>query len=116
MRCAGDRKLMEAIAKVGQKLKAFNASDPRLPALREYFAAASQSLPAPPRLSREWLSEWEEFLGLSLQSLPERPSGQNCDRCDQKGMPRSSQEVAGYGYRATCTQCGHAWVVRFVHA
>lgn len=110
---AGDRPLMALISRVGEKLRSFDPRDTRLPLLREYYQRARESLPPPPGLSQGWLEEWEALLGLGKKPLRERSAGQPCDRCDSKGMPFTGPEVAGYGFRATCTQCGEAWVVRF---
>jgi len=102
--------LVPAIIRVGLWLRHYDPADPRLPALREYFAAATTGQPAPRNVSPEWLREWEEFLGLGPRPLRRRPAGQLCDRCDFRGVPIVSQEVRGYGHRATCPQCGEAWV------
>lgn len=104
--------LAPAIARVGMWLRHYDPADPRLPALREYFAAVTRGQPAPRNVSLEWLQEWEQFLGLGERPLRQRPSGQLCDRCDFTGAPIVSQEVKGYGHRATCPQCGEAWASR----
>lgn len=105
-----------AIARVGKWLRHYDHSDPRLPALREYFAAVRTSSPAPWPLTSSWLGEWEEMLGLGPRPLRHRAPGQLCDRCDFQGAPIVSQEVRGYGHRATCPQCGEAWVSRLSRA
>ena len=101
-----------AIARVGQWLRHYDALDPRLPTLREYFVCVSTGQAVPRGLSSSWLAEWEEFLGLGPRPLRQRAVGQLCDRCDFQGPPIVSQEVKGYGHRATCPQCGEAWAAR----
>lgn len=100
-----------AIVRVGQQLRRRDLADPRLPLLREYLAAVRTRSPAPRDASPGWLEEWEQLLGLGPHPLRQRPAGQLCDRCDWQGAPIVSQEVKNYGHRATCPQCGEAWVV-----
>lgn len=102
--------LPEAIARVGKWLRHYDPRDPRLPALRKYFAAVRTGGLEPRGASAAWLEEWEQLLGLGPRPLRRRPAGQLCDRCDYQGAPLVSQEVRGYGHRATCPQCGEAWV------